>query len=239
MYCMCPDAFQTTQWSLLLSARYDSVDVAREAFDGLARIYWKPLYAYVRRRGHSVEESEDLVQGFFARFIEKDYLTSVSADKGRFRAFLLTCIKRYISDEHDKHQAQKRGGQLQQLSIDTVLMESTLLARVATVASPEAAYDRAWAICVLDEALLRMEKKNSSDGKARLFALLKSRLVGGGDRDYTDLAEETGLTEATLRKKVERVRKEYKAAVQAVVRDSLQLEVEVNDELKLLFKALG
>lgn len=233
------DNFQTTQWSLVLTAKDRSADAAREAFDGLARMYWKPLYAYVRRRGYSVEESEDLAQGFFARFIEKGFLDEVAEDKGRFRAFLLTCIKRYIADEYDKQQAQKRGGGQEKVPIDMVLMESTIVAHLGSVTSPEAAYDRAWAITVLDEALARVAASHKTPGKVELFEALKHRLVGNDDRSYEDLAKETGFSEEALRKKVQRLRSRTREAFRHIIKDSLANEGDADDEIRLLFSALN
>lgn len=232
-------AFQTTRWSIVITARDQSSAAAREAFDGLARMYWKPLYAYVRRRGHSAEESEDLVQGFFARFIEKDYINAVSEDKGRFRAFLLTCIKRYMADEYDKATAQKRGGHARAMPLDTAGVESTIIAPVNTLASPDAAYDRAWAITVLDEALGRVGREYADRDLKTVFSILKPRIIGHDTRGYDAIAQELDTTEAAARKQVQRLRKRYKEAVRGVVRDSLRLDSDVEDELRILFDALG
>lgn len=235
---MSPDPFQSTQWSLVVTARDRSSIAARQAFDGLAQRYWQPLYAYVRRRGHSPEESEDLVQEFFARFIEKDYLQSVSSDKGRFRAFLLACLKHFLADERDKQQAQKRGGGLKALSFDAGEVEATIIPR--TVAqSPDAAYDRAWAIAVLDESLARLEGAYTKDDKSALFTALKPRLQGVDELPYRDLAEELGLADAALRKAAQRLRQRYKETVRDVIRECLAPGENVEDELRYLFEALG
>lgn len=232
-------AFDTTQWSLVAAARDGSSLAAREAFDGLARRYWQPLYAYVRRRGYTIHETEDLVQEFFARFIEKDYLQTVSADKGRFRSFLLACLKHFLADERDKQQAQKRGGGQKLLSIDADLLEETLLPRVATAPSPDAAYDRAWAIAVLDESLARLEAEYAKQANAAIFSLLKPRLEGNEDAPYSELAQALDLSEVAVRKAAQRLRKRYKDTVRKVIGESLSAHEQVNDELQLLFEALG
>jgi RNA polymerase sigma factor (sigma-70 family) len=236
---MSPSAFDTTQWSFVAAARDGSSLAAREAFDGLARRYWQPLYAYVRRRGYSIHETEDLVQEFFARFIEKDYLQSVSADRGRFRSFLLACLKHFLADERDKQQAQKRGGGRKLLSIDAGLLEETLLPRVAAVPSPDAAYDRAWAIAVLDESLQRLEEEYARQGKGALFAALKPRLEGAEDLPYAALAAQLSLAEPALRKAAQRLRSRYRECVRQVIGASLTPEESVEDELRHLFAALG
>lgn len=233
------NAFDTTQWSLVITARDRSSLAAREAFDGLARRYWQPLYAYVRRRGYTVHETEDLVQEFFARFIEKDYLQTVSADKGRFRSFLLACLKHFLADERDKHQAQKRGGGQKLLSIDADVVEGSLLPRVAAALSPDAAYDRAWAIAVLDESLRHLEGEYARQGKKTLFAALKPRLEGEEDLPYATLAVQLSLAEPALRKAAQRLRTRYRECVRQVISASLSPDESVEDELRLLFDALG
>jgi RNA polymerase sigma-70 factor (ECF subfamily) len=233
-----PKTFETTQWSLVVAARDRSSVVARRAFDGLASKYWRPLYAYVRRRGHTAEEAEDLVQGFFLRFIAKDYLHSVSADKGRFRSFLLACIQHFLADEFDRQQALKRGGGQKAVAIDVDLIEATLLPRVSSIPSPEAAYDHAWAVSVLDESLELLESEYEEQAKGRLFGLLKPRLVGESEPTYSDVAEVEGLSEAAVRKAAQRLRRRYKQLVRKTIGNSVSSEDVVEDEMRLLFEAL-
>lgn len=230
---MRPDPFQTTQWSLVTTARDRSSLAAREAFDGLAQQYWHPLYTYVLRRGHSPEESEDLVQSFFVRFIEQDYLQTVSAEKGRFRAFLLACLKHFLADEYDKQQAQKRGGGMLALSI-----HAGDVAEYAAAGSADAAYNRAWAIAVLDESITRVESEYNGQQKAALFKRLRPRLEGVEELPYRELAAELDLSETALRKAAQRLRRRYKEIVREVIRDSLAPGENVEVELRDLFDAL-
>src|SRR5208283_5806319 len=112
------DIFATTNWTVVLAASRRSAPEADRALEELCRTYWYPLYAYVRRQGHSKEDAEDLTQGFFARFLERNYLERLSSEKGRFRAFLLAALKHFLANEWNKSQRQKRGGGVAPLSLD-------------------------------------------------------------------------------------------------------------------------
>src|SRR5436190_10762572 len=118
-----PPWFVTTHWSVVLAAGRDDSVCAREALEKLCRNYWYPLYAFVRRLGHSAHDAEDLVQSFFAVCLEKNYLGAVEQGRGRFRSFLLVALKRFLANEWDKERAQKRGGPHQAISLDSLTAE--------------------------------------------------------------------------------------------------------------------
>src|SRR6185503_11725234 len=115
--------FVTTRWTMVLSARDKHSAQSGQALEALCRTYWYPLYAYVRRQGHTPHDAQDLTQGFFARLLQKDYLRSVAREKGRFRSFLLVAMKRFLANEWDRSRTQKRGGGQVHLSFDTSTAE--------------------------------------------------------------------------------------------------------------------
>src|SRR5882672_8179824 len=121
-------AFHTTRWSVVLSAQGKSSGDAFASLEALCRQYWPPLYAYVRHRGHSAHDAQDLTQAFFARLLEKNWLTAVNQEKGRFRSFLLMALKRFLANEWDRAQTRKRGGGVDVISLDAGLAESVYAA---------------------------------------------------------------------------------------------------------------
>ena len=161
--------FKTTHWTVVLDATRGDSTQARVALAKLCQTYWYPLYVFVRRRGLSSEDAEDLVQGFFARLIEKDYLKKVDSERGKFRSFLLTALKGFLANEWDRANCQKRGGGRQIVSLDAKTTESRYVAEPMDEATPEKAFERRWAITVLDQVLNRLEAEFSDAGKGRLF----------------------------------------------------------------------
>ena len=145
--------FATTHWTVVLAAGRTDSKQADVALEELYRTYWYPLYAYVRRHGHSREDAEDLTQGFFARLLEKNYLEGVSSEKGKFRAFLLMALKRFMANEWDRANTQKRGGGMAPLSLDWQDAESRYQINPAHDLSPDKLYDQAWAVIVLERVI--------------------------------------------------------------------------------------
>src|ERR1035438_9950385 len=149
--------FATTHWTVVLAAGRGSSRQADVALEELCRTYWYPLYAYVRRHGHSREDAEDLTQGFFARLLEKNYLEGITNDKGKFRAFLLVAFKRFLANEWDRANRQKRGGGVAPLSLDWQDAETRYQINPAHDLSPDKLYDRAWAVIVLERVITRLQ----------------------------------------------------------------------------------
>ena len=143
--------FGTTHWSVVISAGRDSSSDARRALESLCETYWYPLYAYVRRRVADVNEAQDLTQAFFAELIEKNYVGSATPDRGRFRAFLLTAFKHFLSKHWEKANAQKRGGGRASISLNFDSADSSLRIDPASGLTPEQFYDQQWAIALLDQ----------------------------------------------------------------------------------------
>src|ERR1051325_72457 len=161
--------FTTTHWSVVLSAGQDGSPHAADALEKLCRVYWYPLYAYVRRQGEDEQSAQDLTQGFFERFLEKNYLAQVQPEKGKFRCFLLASLKHFLADEWDKAKAQKRGGRRTFVSLDDSAGEDRYRLEPVDVMTVEMLFDRRWAFTVLEQARGRLKDEFSKAGKSMLY----------------------------------------------------------------------
>src|SRR6185295_16548410 len=169
-----PARFATTRWSIVLQAGRAGDD-AVQAHDALARLcrtYWFPLYAHVRRRGVSAHDAEDLTQGFFARLLARDSIAHADPNRGRFRSFILTALNHYLVDEWARDRTAKRGGTHQVFSLDLAEAEQRFVAQADPAAAPDRAFDRAWAMSVLQAVLGQLEEEYRRTGKSSLFAAL-------------------------------------------------------------------
>jgi RNA polymerase sigma-70 factor (ECF subfamily) len=168
----------TTHWSVVLTAMQGESPAAAAALEELCRGYWYPLYAFVRRQGHGPEDAEDLLQGFFARLLEKDFLRQVDRSKGRFRSFLLAALKHFFANEWDKAHARKRGGQVRFVPLETEDAALRYGEEPATEATPETLYEQRWACVLLERMMQRLAADSLAEGKAPLFEALKPFLAG-------------------------------------------------------------
>jgi RNA polymerase sigma-70 factor (ECF subfamily) len=166
------DVFATTHWTVMLAADQRSTPQSDLALEQLCRTYWFPLYAYVRRRGHTKEDAEDLTQAFFARFLAKNYLEGLSAERGRFRAFLLASLKHFLINEWKKSQRLKRGGGEAPLSLDWQTADTKFQVAATAEPSPDKAFDREWALTLLAKVIGQLEKECEADGKANGIMLI-------------------------------------------------------------------
>jgi RNA polymerase sigma-70 factor (ECF subfamily) len=172
------ERFETTHWSLVLTARDRAAPDARGALAARCAAYWYPLYAFVRRKGHDPDEAADLTQGFFARLLEKDYLRSVDRDRGRFRSFLLAACTHFLANERDRASARKRGGGRSPASIDVRDAEGRYLAEPAHGLTAERLYERRWALTLLDGVLEQLGGEFHRDGKGALYDRVGVTFVG-------------------------------------------------------------
>ena len=208
------------------------------ALEELCRAYWFPLYAYVRRRGHNKEDAEDLVQAFFARFLAKNHLTGLNAERGRFRAFLLASLKHFLANEWDKVQAQKRGGGVAPLSLDWQTADTKFQVAATNEPSPDKAFDREWALALLAKVIERLQQESAADGKAKLFAELKSFLMAGkNETAQSEVAKALGMEEGAVRVAVHRLRKRYRVLLRDEIAQTLADESSVDEEMRALFGA--
>ncbi len=233
-------SFLTTQWSVVLAAGQGDSSRARDAMATLCRTYWQPLYAYVRRRGYSAHDAEDLTQGFFARLLARDDVASVRQERGKFRSYLLGAMNHHLSDEWDKSRAQKRGGG-KVLVLDFNAAESAYLLQAEDdSATPDQLYDQQWAITLLEEVQRRLRKAYKAEDKAAWFEALRFALMGESDhRPYSELAAELGATEGAVKVAVHRLRQRYRRLLRELIAETVATPDEIEDELRHLLQALA
>lgn len=233
-------AFATTHWSRVLAARDPDAPGSTDALNQLCQEYWRPLYAYIRRRGHGPQESEDLTQGFFEKFLAKDYLGDLTPGMGRFRSFLLTCLKHFLANQWDHDHRQKRGGGQITVSFDAARAEEDYGLEPADQVTPEIVYERQWAMTVLDTVLLRLRAELVQSGREALFNELKPFLRGeNASGSYAEVSARTGLQETAVRVAVHRLRRRYGELLRAEVTRTVADEAEVQDEIRHLIDSLG
>lgn len=210
------------------------------ALEELCRTYWYPLYVYVRRQTPTREDAEDLTQSFFARLLEKDYLTGLNSERGRFRAFLLAALKHFLANEWDRARRQKRGGGVAMVPLDWQTADTRYHIEPPDNLSPDKLYDRAWAVTVLERVLTRLRAESAGEGKAELFGQLKPFLmVGKSAIPYAQVAETLKLTEGAVRVAVHRLRSRYRELLREEVRQTISDPTQVEEEMRALFSAFA
>lgn len=234
------DKFPVTRWSLVLSVREKG---AREtqALEELCNSYWTPLYAFSRRQGSTAEDAADLVQGYFLKVIEKDYFADADENRGRLRTFLLASFKHYIANERKRAQALKRGGDRQIISIDTSAAESVCTA-IAEAETPETAYQRQWALTVLNSVIVRLRQDYESTGRGETFNVLRPFLSwNDGEGSYAAAAKALSVSENTIKSGVFRLRQRYRKVLRQTIADTLKsdAEDEIDEELRHLMRSLA
>jgi RNA polymerase sigma factor (sigma-70 family) len=233
-------AFVTTHWSVVLMAGRTDTPRAQAALENLCQTYWYPLYAYVRRCGHSPEDAQDLTQGFFARLLERQWLARADQSKGRFRTFLLTALERFLANEWDKAHALKRGGDRQLLPVQFETAETRYGIEPIDERTPEHAFEYRWAVALLDEVLQQLQADFESQGETELFAALKPCLIGdSASQPYAQLAVQLGMTESAVKVAVHRVRHRYRELLRAEVANTVISPVDVDAEMRHLFNVLA
>jgi DNA-directed RNA polymerase specialized sigma24 family protein len=234
------DYFVTTRWTVVLSAGRKSSPQSDRALGELCQTYWYPLYAYVRGRGNTKEDAEDLVQAFFARFLEKNYLEGLSAERGKFRAFLLASFKHFLANEWDKATRQKRGGGAQHLSLDWQEADKRFHLEPVDSASPDRIFDREWALALLERVIGFLKDECDRDGKAQLFEQARGYLMVSAEAiPYPEAAVRLGMDEGAVRVAVHRLRKRYRELLRAEVAQTLTDPQQISEELRSLQAALA
>jgi RNA polymerase sigma-70 factor (ECF subfamily) len=234
------DIFATTHWTVVLTAGQRHTPKADRALEELCRTYWFPLYAYVRRRGYAKADAEDLVQAFFARFLARNYLEGLSAERGRFRAFLLASLKHFLANEWDKTQRQKRGGGATILSLDWQTADTQFQIAATGEPSPDKAFDREWALPLLAKVIERLQAECVVDGKGKLFEQLKVFLAAGkSETAQAEIAKALGMEEGAVRVAVHRLRKRYRVLLREEIAQTLSEPAMVDEEMRALFGAFS
>lgn len=210
------------------------------ALEELCGTYWFPLYAYVRRQGYSREDAEDLTQSFFARFLQKNYLEKLSAEHGRFRAFLIASLKHFLANEWDRSNRLKRGGGIANLSLDWQDADARYHIDPADDLSPDKIFDRAWAVTLLERVISRLRDENAVEGKVVAFDRLKPFLtVGKNEIPYAKAAVELCMTEGAIRVAVHRLRRRYRELLRDEIGQTLSDPAQVDEEIRTLFSAFA
>jgi RNA polymerase sigma-70 factor (ECF subfamily) len=238
--------FNTTRWSLILS----SIDAEGEEGEGrhalaqLCRIYWRPIFAFISRRGISPEDAQDLTQEFFLMILKSDLLRRAKAERGRFRSLLLKSLQNFLIDAHTKARARKRGGDTEFISWDDWMAEapSRLSLPIAALESwpPERIFDVRWAATVAEQALRRLQEECESRGRRRVFDALSNSLVAGReDISYDALARELGAGTGEIKRLLHQLRRRYGQLLRAEVAATVERTEDIADELRYLVATLA
>ncbi len=233
------DGFATTEWTSILEAAHADSETSRQAFARIYERYWYPVYAYVRRRGHTPPEAEDIAQGFFLRLIEKDVFSGLSREGGRFRAFIITCLGNYLANEWNRGRALKRGGYAVTVSLDAEAAETRYGLEPAHAETPELLFERQWALSLLNGATERVAREAESDGRKALFEAVRPHLVGDVQAaGYPLIGERCGMSEGAVRVAVHRFRRRFGELLRLEVARTLGPQGDVEEELRHLIGVL-
>jgi len=228
--------FATTQWSNVLKAGSSSAPGARVALEDLCAAYWYPLYAFVRRTGQNADDARDLTQGFFEHLLENDLLRSADPERGRFRSFLLTCMKNYLSHQRERDGALKRGGGASTINLDADA-EGRFL-REATELEPDALYERRWSLTLMERAMTELEHESSA--KPERWVALKPMLTGGDrEESYRRIGERLEMSDGAVRVAVHRLRQRYGELLRLQIAETVADADQVDDELRHALRAIG
>lgn len=231
--------FATTHWSIVLAAGHGSQPDSKAALAKLCEAYWYPLYAYVRRRGYDADESQDLTQEFFTVLLEKESLRAADRERGRFRSFLLTAMRRFLTKEWAKAHAKKRGGARTPIPLDPRDGETRYALEPSHDWTPERIYERRWAMTLLDQVMAELRGKYAADGKEQLFDSLKALLIRAADAPpYSRIAADLGMTEGGVKVAVHRLRRRYRELLHSVIAQTVAHPDDVDDELRFLRTAI-
>jgi RNA polymerase sigma-70 factor (ECF subfamily) len=233
------DVFATTHWSVVqLAARHDTAR-AQRALSELCSAYWYPLYVYVRRQGATPHDAQDLTQEFFARFLAGNYLAEASREKGKFRAFLLACLKHFLANDRERARAAKRGGGQRFISFDEEHAEERYRLEPANEPSADKSFDRGWAMTLLDSVLAKLRAEFTREGKETMFEKLKPCLAGSRESQaYAEIARQLGMSEGAVKVAVHRFRQRYRELLRSEIASTVSSPAEVDEEIRYLFSVL-
>jgi RNA polymerase sigma factor (sigma-70 family) len=237
--------FVTTRWSLILSgANSDGDEQARAALADLCRIYWRPVFSFVCRRGYSTEDAQDLTQDFFVMMLESNWLQQADENRGRFRSFLLKSLQNFLNHAREKNHALKRGGDVQFVSWDDWMAEApselSISPQALETLPAERLFDLRWAATVVEHALRRLGEECEAKGRRRLFDALRVHLSAErADTSYTDLATSLGVAESMIKKQLHNLRARYRWLLRAEVAHTVADPAEVDAEIRYLCTMLA
>jgi RNA polymerase sigma-70 factor (ECF subfamily) len=241
-----PHEFVTTRWSLIFSAANSGSEEqkVRDALAELCRTYWRPIFSFVRGRGHSVEDAQDLTQDFFLIILKENWLQHVDRNRGRFRSLLLKSLQNFLINAAEKTHAYKRGGEVEFIPWDDWAAEPSapLFKSAQTPSSlpPERLFDLNWATTVVEHALLRLREECEGKGKLWLFRALSQHLTDARDEiSYTALSADLGVADTVVKKQLHKMRQRYRALLRDEVSRTVENPADVDDEIRYLCAALS
>jgi RNA polymerase sigma-70 factor (ECF subfamily) len=232
--------FPETQWSMVLAAARGDSTRGVGALGELCQLYWYPVFGYLRGKGTSAQDAQDLAQGFFLHLIEHETLTRADPHKGSFRGFLLGCLKHFACDQRDRASAQKRGGQVAFVHFDADLAEQqwTRDRERGWSEEIEISFDRRWAMVVVGRALERTQAEFS--GTPAAFERLKHFLIPDADPEsYETTALALGVSTSAIRATIHRLRRTYRHTLRREVAATVSAPHEVDAELRHLARVLS
>ena len=224
--------FPATRWSVIIRAVAKPSPLSRAALEDLCRLYWPPLYAFLRRSGQTPHEAQDLVQGYLARLLEREDLATVNSEKGRFRSYLLAGLRNYLVSEARQAGTLKRGGRAEIISLDIENAEALCRTALTDGATPDLAFDRRWAETILDQALEKLRAENVARGKEKLYETLKPCLATDAADDYASLGRELAMTPGAIAVAIYRLRLRFRELVRAAVADTVGSEADLEEEMR-------
>jgi len=232
--------FATTHWSVVLAVGQRDTPESAAALERLCRAYWYPLYAYIRRQGSSREDAQDLTQAFFAHLLRKNFLGSVGPEKGRFRSFLLACLKHFLADEWEKARAAKRGATCPERLLDLEQAEKRYQLEACAEASAESLYERRWALDLLAHVLNQLRAEAVASGKEAVFDQLQGCLLGERPTEtYAQVGARLGLSETAVKVTVHRLRQRYRERLREQIAHTVRRPEEIEEEMRYLFEVVS
>lgn len=225
--------FQTTHWSVVLLVGGACESAAQQALEELCRAYWFPLYAYVRRQGQRPEDAQDLTQEFFSRFLERGNFERADPGRGRFRTYLLTCLKRFLNEEWRRANRQKRGGGRFALPATLQDAELRLAVEPSDQLTPDRLYDRRWVEALLERVLVRLRRDYESTGRTTVYAQLQQFLWGPQTEiSYVEMGRLLQMNEGAIKVAVHRLRQRYRELLREEVAHTVERPEQVDEELR-------
>jgi RNA polymerase sigma-70 factor (ECF subfamily) len=235
-----PRQFTTTHWSLVVAAGADQASQtrARTALEELCRTYWYPLYAFVRGRGYSATDAQDLTQAFFTQILASRGFASADRAKGRFRSYLLGAMKHFLANEWHRSQAQKRGSRVRFIEWDALDAEGRYADTKRPAEPPETVFDREWAMETVAGALRTLRNEMADSGKAEQFAALKGCLTGEDELPRNEIAAHLGMSEGAVKVAIHRLRRRYRDLLRVAIAETVANEADLDEEMRYLVTVL-
>jgi len=233
------EVFPSTHWTVVLSAAASGAPQAEDAMASLCEAYWYPVYGFLRMKGYGPHEAEDLTQEFLGRMVHKDMLAGLTSEGGRFRAFLLTALKRFLANEWHREHAQKRGAGRSIISIDETA-ENHFQREIAVQTTPETSFERSWALAVLSRVFVGLRAEYRAAGKEALFVRIEGCLPGASNQaDSREAGAELEMSEAAIRMAALRLRRRYGQLLRSEIAATVSSADEIDEEIRYLIEIMG